>query len=408
MKDYKRVLAMIVMGTIIAAGMFAIDMGNGLSFNGFGLAGVSLAENQADNLAFGLDNSFGLFEAAYGAERGGAKILFATVANNWVPIVWGFPYAYVNFFQKILTISVGNNYEPLWATGNTDPVFTRWWDYLSGIGRANQGGAQIKVDLNTSTQGLIMHNFVVPGIRFELAKIEQVKGLRLAWYLGIPGATVEDGRYSVGGAELGDLFDNMFVAAGYESEKFSITGGFENANTESGIYANLDTNFSAFKLNAVLNWVFTDPGFFRATPTFVFTNEKLQKMELYARGDVWIGSSSWRPSANYGGTSPSWNLIDADTGSIRTDPTVNGAFILGAEAGFSYLLKNIKLNISAGTDNIIYFTGNGLWAKAGTGFDISENLKFELYDKLGKIGAVKNDAGSTFDNIVQLNMMWRF
>jgi hypothetical protein len=94
----------------------------------------------------------------------------------------------------------------------------------------------------------------------------------------------------------------------------------------------------------------------------------------------------------------------------EADPTKEDQGKLGFEAQGKYKISELMTpHLTLGSDNMMYFAGNGLWVKVGLDFSLGHGISASVYDKIDKIGtdADKHPDKKTA-NIVQLNFAWEF
>jgi hypothetical protein len=421
----------------LAAGAFAVDLGNGLKVDGevkAGLRVLSAADDKDDTE----DTQASVFNQdagqtiryrltfGYTGDWGGAKIRLQSDDSNItggdksVGFYAKYAYGWVNILGGKIVVSGGHIGDDLWGLGKLGAnVFDPSLDAVIGtrvefkpieglsLGVAlpfNQityytyESSAFKSQTGSRTLGDVFGGAVIGGL-YKSSLFSAAFGLRLF-------SPVDPKKYGGVGDENAASGEKYGEIKGY----VDIIAGVE-VNPVAGFKIVVDSRFDTRKLDSKSNYQETKVGYARIGPLFQYSTGPLT---AHLRGDITIHNSDGYLDGQKG-TELNGDFDDAKALHAAKDwwaPVEKmGDPILGIRAGAAYqVTAPLNAYIQIGSDNIGYIKGAGLYIKPGVKFTVGGG-SVEIFDKVNRLGAedlkgVKDYSPVT--NQIQVDFNWVF
>jgi hypothetical protein len=388
----KKVVAAILTASLVAGGLFALDLGNGLKIDGIVATGVRV-ETQDDGdsdtkdpieSGYNADNqdTAGVpvraqITFAYTTDQAGIKIrLRDDITTGKGTFVAQYAYGWANLFDNLATV----------YAGRIGPAADIW---------GNGVVSNTIIDKNNEDS-------FGTAARLEVKPID---GLSLGVIFALPSD----------GVAIGDWFGGLGIGAKYNSDAFGAVASvrlFPEVENVSDSWARL-----LFAVKANL-----DPLTIAVEGEYASNDKDGKNGEGgFGIGPVINFAISDALSAHVQGLYYTSNDTIKDGGDKdnTSDLQVNGAFetegkeddkatSFSFEAGVGYDLGNgLDVYFNLGSDNITYIDGNGLYIQPGLNKKLSDNAAIKLWDKINGLGADEDIYGKAL-NTLQLDFAFTF
>jgi hypothetical protein len=450
----------------LAAGAFAIDLGNGLTVAGEVKAGLAVrtADDGIDDTtdtrlrAWNQDAGQILrtrLTATYEGDWGGAKIRFQSTGfgGNFAP---AFAYGWANFLDKKIVLYAGDMdgaATDLWGLGKLANIFDPAIDGVNGV------RVEFKV-VDGLSFGFALPLDQITYYSYEYPSTGVWDDTAHDW------ATVsEDFQEKTENRTLGAVFGGAVFGGLYKSDLFSAVaalrlypainskeyGGAPDPTVptdlkyaESSSYVDVIAGFEVnpiAPLKIVLDARFDtrkfDKDLLGWKNTIGYTRVGLRaQYDVTSQFNVHLQGTVFKPNesvdengeidgvsvtrARFGGGEPSNAFNSADYGNVEK----LGDLALAPRIGVDYKATDtIGLSFQLGSDNILwiagqeldgadpYLAGAGIYVKLGGKITLGTS-SIEIFDKINKIGAVSDNSGaedvSPITNQFQVDFVWKF
>ncbi|GHU16753.1 hypothetical protein FACS1894163_06700 [Spirochaetia bacterium] len=424
----KKILFVLLILGFVAGGVFAADLGEGLTISGeiaSGISAVSTKDGKDDDVTYVSlwhddgGNARALLNFFWETEVGGFKAQLKGVAGAdgggpvTIPWAWG----WVNLFNNKATIVAGKMDNSAWGLGN----------------------------LSTNAFDPNVDN--IAGARLEIKPID---GLNLGVALPLlDGGTYPDSPYPYTGKDISKNFSISFGAL-YKAPVFEIAVGAkinpEKAATEVkyGYYdddeddpnnelvwginpndfatpkqdgyvdliAGVGVPLTDLGLNIAVDFRYVSgkTGYIKVGPKVAFTKDALS-----VNGKVIFEANNEKASKIYEATNnpkTAGQLLGDGGWIVDIGPTDGDkkASALAFELGAEYVVTPIITGkLYLGSNNLTFLAGNGLWVKPQATLTLSPNTEINVFDKIGNIGTDKDKGiGAKIYNQFQINFTWKF
>jgi hypothetical protein len=403
----KKVIALLL-AFVVAAGAFAIDLGNGLTIAGEVKTGLKIGtqddgdDDTDDTRIEPFNNDYGglirvrtTFQ--YENEAGGAKIRlqarnYTGDENKDVPTGYftaKYAYGWFNLLDSQIRLSAGAIGDDVWGQGQIQNVFDPSYDAVSGV------RAQFKF-----VEGLDF-GLALPVTQFT----DPTDSTKMEWPLlgEFVGSAIIGGLYTsdafkvAATVKLNPNIDAEARGAPDGTNKF--LKGYVEAiagvqYTAGDLVASLNAKFDGRKItkaDATEGQAAAANGYIRLGPRVNYT---VGDILLHGFADIWLPTDSDFEAADSPKTEKS---ADPDASSTAI------AFRIGAEYKLS---DTAKIYGQFGSENVGYTDYHGFYLKPGVVFTLGPG-SIEIFDKITKIGA-DEDIGGKIANQFQIDFNLSF
>ncbi|GHU16728.1 hypothetical protein FACS1894163_06610 [Spirochaetia bacterium] len=389
----KKILVVLLILGFVAGGVFAADLGEGLSISGEISSGINAESSDGDTyVSLWHDdggNARALLTFEWATDAGGFKTQLKGIAGYdgnassvTVPWAWG----WVNLFNNKATLVAGKIDSNVWGLGN---LSTNAFDpNLDAV-----GGARLEIKpIDGLNLGVALPLPDGPGV-VDISKYFNI----------VFGALYKAPAFDIAVAAKIIKMDEIGVTVNYgidrdpDSTTYGTIVDLNASNSATAAYSGVELIAGVgvpltdlgLKIGVDFQMKSGDIGYIKVGPKVDFTKDALG-----VNGKVIFEANNEKNAKLF--KDDGWKIKEAGDSAL--------AFELGVEYKVTPIITG-KLYL--GSDNLTYLDGNGLWVKPQGTFALSPNAEINVFDKISKIGGDEKVAGK-IKNQLQVNFTWKF
>ncbi|GHU16743.1 hypothetical protein FACS1894163_06660 [Spirochaetia bacterium] len=419
----RKILSVLLILAFVAGGVFAADLGEGLTISGeiaSGISAISREEGDDDvtRVSFWHDdggNAGAHLTFVWEGDAGGFKTRFKGAAGAdgnassvTIPWAWG----WINLFNNKATIVAGKIDSNAWGLGNLSTnAFDPNLDAVAGarleikpIDGLNLGVALPLLD------GDVVKNY--PNMGKDISKNFSIAfgALYKAPVFEIAVAAKINPETAAGDPVPYEWFDHDEDPSTdplWQQNPKAFAAPKQDGNVD--LIAGVGVPLTDLGLNIAVDfrYVTGKTGYIKVGPKVAFTKDALS-----VNGKVIFEANNEKASKIYEATlngekagqllgDGGWRVDIPDDGDKKASAL---AFVLDA----AYVVNPIITGkLELGSNNLTWFAGNGLYVKPAATFALSPNAEIEIFDKINNIGGDKKK-GAPIYNQFQIKFKWMF